>query len=61
MNIFLCCIEDHKDQICSPGNGNDLSPTTLALRGTLDNTGQIKQLDVGTLETESTVKGQAKG
>ncbi|RUP47996.1 hypothetical protein BC936DRAFT_145091 [Jimgerdemannia flammicorona] len=40
-------IQHHEDQIRRPRHGNDLFTAPLALRGALNDTGQVKQLDAG--------------
>lgn len=49
INQGLIDIEDNEDQIARLGHRNDLSSTTLTILGTLDNTGQIEDLDLGSV------------
>lgn len=41
----LIHIKDNEDQMASLGDRNDLSSTTFAILGSLDDTGQIEDLD----------------
>jgi hypothetical protein len=49
VRVRLGGVEHHEDQVGGFGDGNDLPPATLALRGPLDDSGQIEQLDLGAL------------
>ena len=52
-NLFVCQglvdVEHNKNQMTSFGHSDDLSSTTFAVFGTLDDTGQIEHLDFSTI------------
>lgn len=49
VNVGLGGVQHHQHQISGAGYGNDLTTTPLALGSALDDSGQIQQLDIGTL------------
>lgn len=43
----LEAVEDDDDEVAGPRGGDDLPPSPLAVFGALDDSGEIKQLDLG--------------
>ncbi|KAI3481758.1 hypothetical protein L1887_55605 [Cichorium endivia] len=52
VGVWLCGVEHDDDHVCGLGDGDDLATSTLALGSAFDDTGQIEDLDLGTLVLE---------
>src|SRR5699024_5046453 len=53
----LVDIEHNEDKVDGTSDGNNLTTTTFTVLGTLNNTGQIKHLNLGTLVFDDTGHG----
>lgn len=54
-------VENHQDQIARLRGGDHLSPSPFALRGTLDDTGKIQDLDLRTAILQHAGDGGQRG
>lgn len=57
-DLLMCprfsSVQNHQQQICRLAHGNDLTTTTFTLRGTLNNTWQIQELNLGVVVVNDT-------